>query len=269
MKKKDKESFFLSSAERIIEIMEYVLTKDNPEATIDEISQKFSISKASAYRMLNILFRRGYLDHGKGSHKYRVGFKAIEIGWDVLSKNPLAKTASPYLEKIVRQTGESAILGILSNYEVFYIEKLGGKGILRINVDVETRAPISCTSLGKALLAWSPDWELKEVLRNMHFKRYTNKTIVDRKTFLDELQKTRQRGYAITDEEYIIGTSSIAVPIRNKSGETIASLSLVIPKARFENSRVIFLAKNLDSVGKELEEKLSHFDKHYLKGGMV
>lgn len=257
------------SPERIIDIFEYVISKDIPETTINEISNKFAISKSSSYRMLNILFKKGYLDHKKGESKYVMGFKIIEIGWSAISKNPIAKIASPYLEKLVDLTGESTILGTLSKNEVFYIEKLGGRGILKVDVEVETRAPIHCTSLGKTLLAWLSEREIDEILRNNQLRKYTQRTIIDKKTFIEELRKTKEKGYAITDEEYILGTCSIAVPIKNNNGEVIASLSLVMPKTRFTDDRINSLVKTLGSVSRELETKLSHFSKKFIKGGVV
>jgi DNA-binding IclR family transcriptional regulator len=258
-----------NSAERIINIFEYIISKDKSEVTIEEIANAFNISKSCSYRMLNILFKKGYLDHGKGESKYYMGFKIIEIGWSAISKNPLAKIASPYLEKLVNLTGESTILGILHNNEVFYIEKLGGKGILKVDVEVETRAPINCTSLGKVLVAWLPDHEISNILKSAHFKQYTCSTLSDKKLFLDELKKTRKRGYAITDEEFILGTCSIAVPIRNKDNDVIASLSLVIPKPRFTDDRIDTLIKSLFSISRDLAGKLSHFSKNYINGGAV
>lgn len=269
MKVKKKGGGISNSAERIIDIYEYIISKEISEATIEEIANAFNISKSCSYRMLNILFKKGYLDHGKGESKYYMGFKIIEIGWSAISKNPLAKTASPYLEKLVNLTGESTILGILHNNEVFYIEKLGGRGILKVDVEVETRAPINCTSLGKVLVAWLPDFEIRNILKSAHFKQYTCSTISDKKIFLNELKKTRERGYAITDEEYILGTCSIAAPIRNKESEVIASLSLVIPKPRFTKERIDTLIKPLFSISRELEGKLSYFSKNYIKGGAV
>ena len=257
------------SAGRLLDIEEYIILKNVSEVTIDEIANKFNISKSSSYRMLNTLFRKGYLDHGKGERKYYLGFKIIEIGWAAISKNQLAKASSQYLEKLVNLTGESAILGILHGNEVFNIEKLGGRGILRIDVEVETRAPIHCTSLGKALLAWLPDYEIEEILKNMKFQKYTTITICNKNLFLEDLKKTKKRGYAITGEEYVLGTCSIAVPIRNDQHKVIAALSLVVPKARFTNERLDGFAKYLFSISKKIEATLSTIKENISDGGAV
>jgi DNA-binding IclR family transcriptional regulator len=258
-----------SSAWRLLDIEEYIILKDVPEVSIGEIAEKFDISKSSSYRMLNTLFRKGYLDHGKGETSYHPGFKIIEIGWAAISKNKLAKVSSQYLEKLVNLTGESAILGILHGNEVFNIEKLSGRGILRVDVEVETRAPIHCTSLGKALLAWLPEHEILQVVKNVEFRRYTPITISSKELFLEDLKITRERGYAITGEEYVSGTCSIAVPVRNGANRVIAALSLVVPKARFSDEKIKDFTKHLFLVAKQIESKLSMVNGEIGNGGAL
>lgn len=263
--KKNDEKDIVNSAERLIDIFEYIISNSTQEVTIDEISSIFKISKSCSYRMLNILFKKGYLDHKRGESKYLIGFKILEIAWIALSRNPLAKTAAPYIEKLVSLTGESATLGVLKNNQVIYIQKSVGSGILKIDIDTETRSPVPPTALGKVLLAWLPDNELKQILRSIEFKKYTPHTIVDKKQFLEELKKTREKGYAIANEEYYIGSCAIAVPLRNKENEVIASLAIVLPKARFKKDRIKSLISALFTVSVELEAKLSYLSKSYLK----
>jgi IclR family KDG regulon transcriptional repressor len=255
----------LNSGERLIEIFEYIIHNNSQEVTIDEIANVFNISKSSSYRMLNILFKKGYLDHKKGEGKYLIGFKILEIAWVALSRNPLAKTATPYIEKLVNLTGESATLAVLQNNQVFYVAKSAGSGVLKIDVDTETRSPVPPTALGKVLLAWFPNGQLKRILRNIKFEKYTPHTIVDKKLFLEELKKTREKGFAIANEEYYIGSCAIAVPLRNKKNEVIASLAIVLPKARFTRDRIKLLTSALFTVSAELETKLSYLSKSYLE----
>lgn len=252
-----------ASAARILDILEFIVSKDNIETNINEISSIFKLSKTTSYRMLKYLYERGYLDHNIKSSVYSLGFKLIEIGWMAITKQPLTKIASPYLEKLTQKTGESSILGILKDNEVFYLEKFGGKGLLKIDVEVETHAPIHCTAQGKILLAWLTKNQINNIISKLKFEKYTIKTITNKDLFIKELEKTKEKGYAISDEEYVLGTCAIAVPIINKQEKIIASLALVVPKARFDENKIYELRKSLFEAKNGIEKKLVNFINYF------
>ena len=261
--KKRFENDLRTSAERILDILEFIVSKDNSETNINEIANVFNLSRSSSYRMLKYLYQRSYLDHNNKSSVYSLGFKLIEIGWMAITKQPLTKIASPYVEKLTQITGESSILSILKDNEVFYLIKFGGKGILKIDVEVETHAPIHCTAQGKVLLAWLPKEEIFKIIDGLKFEKNTIKTITNKDSFITELEVTKKRGYAISEEEYVLGTCAIAVHIKNKKNEIIASLASVVPKARFTENRIIEIKNVLFMIKEEIENKLGNFINYY------
>jgi len=245
---------------RALDVLEYICFKNSSEITIDEVSKIFTVSKSTGYRILDALTKKGYLDHMKKGANYSLGFKFVELGWKAISKQSIIKISSPLIEKLVLTTGESSILGILKDHEVFYLQKIGGKGILRVDVEVETHAPLHCTSLGKVLLAWFPKDERNKIVDHIEFKKYTVNTITNPVDFKKILDITKKRGYATASEEYILGTCSLGYPIFNKHNEVVSAISLVVPSIRFTKENRKFFAKHISDTASKLARKFSYFE---------
>jgi IclR family transcriptional regulator, KDG regulon repressor len=246
----------MSSATRVLEVLEFICLRDTPEATIGEIAKHFGISAPTAFRTLDALHRFGYLDHRKGSSTYSLGYKLVELGWGAISKHEITSVSASVVQDLVTTTGESAILGVLSDNEVLYLNKQAGKGMRNVSVAVETRAPLHCTALGKILLAFSESSEAEEILNHIVLKRFTSRTVTDIRVLRAQLDQIRKTGIAEAFEEYIEGTCAIATPIRDGSNQVVAALSLVIPTIRCDSDQQKRFLNALMESGTELSRRL-------------
>ena len=108
-----------------------------------------------------------------------------------------------------------------------------GRRILSVALNVGTRLPAWCTSMGRVLLSDLPQDELKKFLAAATIERRTPKSIVSRRQLATEIGKAAERGFAIVDEELEIGLRSIAVPIRDHQGKIVAAINVSTQSARF------------------------------------
>jgi len=144
----------------------------------------------------------------------------------------LRKVASPYLEAASKEIGETVNLAILDGTEIVYVERIKTQQILNINLQVGSRLPAYCTSMGKAMLAFLPESRLKEILEKTDAVALTPYTITRKEDLKKELQKVKAQGFAMNNEELSIGLRSVAAPVRNAKGEVIAAVNIAVPSIR-------------------------------------
>lgn len=195
--------------------------------TASEIASSFDATSATLYPTLCTLVDHGYLS--RDDHKrYCLGLKVLERSGQVLAQLDVRRVARPYLRDLARRRQVTADLAILYGNEVLYLEREAGHPAAILSAVVGRRVPLHCTSLGKALLAFLPDTERDDLVHSLLLDPYTANTITDPGKLLEELETTRQRGYALDIEEFHFGTACVGAPIRRHGGDVVAAISLML-----------------------------------------
>lgn len=163
----------------------------------------------------------------------------------------------PFIEELVRETGETVHLGVFDGTHVVSIEKMDSPHGLASNITIGKGAPAYCTAVGKALLAFQPEPVLEHIFQQ-RLTRYTPRTISDPARLRKELEKIRTSGYAVDDEEHQPGVRCVAAPIRNYSGHVIASLSISGPATRIPKEAIPSLAQRVREVAGKLSVRLGY-----------
>src|SRR5262249_45275297 len=157
--------------------------------------------KSSASYILRVLERRGYLRRNGETNKYRLGLKVLSLGRGALNGLDIRELALTALQQLTERSQLTAHLAILEQGEAVYIAKVEAPGFVRMNTWIGRHMPIHCTSVGKALVAWRPEAEVKALLKERGMEKRTSKTIVVWAKYLQELAHVREQGYAVDDEE--------------------------------------------------------------------
>ena len=108
--------------------------------------------------------------------------------------------------------GKTVFFGVRADDEIVYICKYEPENPIITTATVGTKNPIYCTSLGKAILAYSEEEERLALTERIHFRAFTERTIRDKACFLDELEKVKEKGYALDARELEISVSSLYKP---------------------------------------------------------
>jgi DNA-binding IclR family transcriptional regulator len=135
------------------------------------------------------------------------------------------------------RTGETVQVGVLDGRQVVYVERLDSPNTLRFFTELGRRNDAHCTGSGKALLAFLAKPQLDKLLKGWDLPSKTEHTIISRRALVEELDRVRRGGFAVNNEESEIGAVSIAAPIRDDTGTTIASLSVAGPTDRMARER--------------------------------
>jgi DNA-binding IclR family transcriptional regulator len=215
----------------VLEILD-AFSVDTPELGVSELSRAIGLNKGTAHRLLSSLERHRLVEQDQVSGRYHLGLRLWELGNRAVARLELPGPAMPALHLLSADTGETAHLAVLDDGDVLYIAKVESKRPLRIPSQVGKRLPPHCTSIGKALLAWAADAELEQLIRVRGLPRFTPHTICDAGVLRSELALIRQRGYAFDREELEEGLRCVAAPVRDRSAQVVAAISVAGPSVR-------------------------------------
>lgn len=247
----------VKSVSRALDIITLVSMKKGGLG-VTEIAKQIDINKSSVYRILSTLVQYGYIEQDAETGKYKLGYKFLEVSSKLLESIDLRAEARPFLQELENETNEVIHLVVYDQGEVVYIEKLEGNETLRMHSKVGKRAPMHCTSVGKAILAHLPSSVVLDILERKGMPVHTDKTITDKEEFLKELSQVRQKGFALDLEENEYGITCIAVPIFDHLGKVIAAVSISGPTMRMTEDRMNTLKSVMVKTGKAISARLGH-----------
>jgi IclR family pca regulon transcriptional regulator len=219
-------SYGIQSVSRAFTILE-LFDERRPDLSTTEIAELTGLNRATAYRFCQTLLSLGYLEE-VAPRRFRPGLKAVSLARAALSSRELPDLAQPYLRELRDAAGETVNMALLDGADVVYVARLLSHHLLALRLFVGSRLPAYASSLGRAMLAFLPDDEVEAILEGVEFQTLTRHTIVDRGRLLAELHRVRSRGYAINDQELVLGIRGIAAPVFGVGGRPIAAINLSI-----------------------------------------
>ncbi|HTU02493.1 MAG TPA: IclR family transcriptional regulator [Candidatus Sulfotelmatobacter sp.] len=194
--------------------------------TNSEISRRLGMPKSSASYILRRLEQRGYLRRDAETGKYRPGLKILSLGREVLSGLDIRSAALPLLRQLVERTELTAHLAVLDHGEAVYVERVDAPGFIKMDTWVGRRMCVHSTGVGKALIATLSRSEIEALAHEHPLTRRTPNTITSLHRLLLELDRVRERGYAVDDEENNRGARCVAAPVSDGLGRVAAAVGL-------------------------------------------
>ena len=245
----------IQAIERAVAILN-VFTTDEPELGVTEIAERVGLHKSTVHRFMVNLDAAGLVERNPRSGRYRLGLHIFELGGLVMQRMNLWDEALPFLEGLVRDTGETGHLAVLEGGEAIYIERVEARRPLRVPSAIGRGYPAHATNLGKVLLADLPRERVAEIVATHGLASYTRNTITDLPALEAELERIRIQGYAIDDEEYDEGLRCIGAGVRDHSGRVVSALGIGGPVTRITPERVEELARLVMTAATGLSRRL-------------
>ncbi len=205
--------------------------------TLKEISEQSAINKSTALRILAHMETQGYVDrdaHGG----YRLTELLLKLGTRSSFEVNLRDAAGPPMREVWRLTQETVNLGILDGIEVVYLDSIESPQSFRLVASAGTRAMAYRTALGKAMMALLPAAQAEALINSFSYQSYTPKTVTSAEQLREELARVRREGYAIDDEESVVGVRCLAVAVLGDEQMPIAGISISGPISRMSNERL-------------------------------
>jgi len=222
--------------DRAVALLE-ILSLSPSEMSLGELTTAVGLHKSTVHRLLMVLEAHRLVEKSPINGHYRLGLKLFELGGASISRLNLGERIRPQLEWLTHQTGESVYLGLFDRGEVLcldFTEPPRAPSILR---PLGSRFSAHCTAAGKAVLSHFPDEVISRILRRHGMAPATPTSIRTEAEFLAEVALTRQRGYALSDEEFVEGLRSIALPFRLADANSPAAIAVVGPTSRFTDEK--------------------------------
>ncbi len=239
---------------KTIRLLEFV-TSLPKGMCLKDISEHTGLNKSTAYRLMAHLEHEGYLARD-GARNYVMGTKILELARRGNWVEGLRVLARPLLLDLGRETGETVNLAILDGDALRYLEVIESPHSFPQISRPGMHRPLYCTALGKAIVAFLPTDERERLLNGLKLTRHTSKTMTSLEAFRHELTKTRERGFALDDEETIKGARCIAAPVLDSQEYSIAAVSVAGPVSRITQSRIAALAQAVQATAALISGKL-------------
>ncbi len=222
---------FMTSLARGIAVIR-AFTQQRRHLTIAQLSQRTALPRAAVRRCLYTLAKLGYVssDDGRG---YSLRPKVLALGHAYLSSTPLATMAQPLLDTISDQLHESSSMAVLEGDEILYVARsTTTTRLMSIDLGLGSRLPAYCSSMGRVLLADLTASEIDAYLSRVNLVKLTHRTISTAGELRRVLATVVRQEYAIVDQELELGLRSIAVPVKDATGRSIAAINVGTQSAR-------------------------------------
>ena len=214
---------FVTSLARGLQVI-CAFDTDNPAMTLSDVAKRTGLTRAAARRFLHTLRELGYVS--SDGRDFRLTPRVLGLGYAYLSSMSIVELAQPFMENISKTVNESCSMSVLDDSEVVYIARVPTKRIMSVALSIGTRLPAYNTSMGRVLLAELNGEQLDSYFVRNERTQYTPQTVTDEHALRDILEQTRRAGFAAVDQELELGLRSIAVPVRARSGNTLAALNV-------------------------------------------
>jgi IclR family transcriptional regulator, pca regulon regulatory protein len=230
-----RETQSVQSLERGLAVLQ-VFSRDNPAPTLSEVARLAGTTRATARRILLTLERLGHVR--SDGRRFSLTPRVLALGWAYLSSLNLWEIAQALMEDLAQETGESCSAATLDLPDVVYVARVPTRRIMSITLGVGTRLPAHATSMGRVLLAELPEADLDAFLATSSLERLTDFTVVHPASLRAIVAGVRADGYAMVDQELELGLRSVAAPIRDAEGRTVAAMNVSAAVSRVPLERL-------------------------------
>ena len=214
------------------------LAESDDGMTLTEIAQQVNLPPSTAHRLLTTMQHERFVSFDSERTLWFVGVQAFSVGNAFTKNRNLSQIARPYMRALMEDSGETVNLAVPDSGEVIFLSQVECRKMMRALVTPGRRALMHCSGVGKALLAFLPDEELRAVVLQHGLPKITERTLITQAALEQDLERIRQRGYALDDEEHAVGLRCVAGIVRDETGQPIAALSLSGPVARIPNDHI-------------------------------
>lgn len=212
------------SVERALSLLSY-FTDEQPERRIAELVELTGLGQSTVSRLVAALESLGYLVRDERSGLHCIGPKVVALAGVALNQSPVHRAARQVAQNLAHDLGLGANVAERHGNQMFYLCHFEGPLAPRSFTLTGRSAPLHSTAMGKALLSGLTDRQVREVMGTA-YPAYTPRTITTLEQLQHSLEEVRKRGYATEIEELAFGRACLAAPVRGRSGEVVASLSV-------------------------------------------
>jgi IclR family transcriptional regulator, KDG regulon repressor len=225
-----------------------------------ELSKLVGLHNSTTFHLAKTMVSLGYMRQERDSKRYRVGRPLFALAASALDEIEMVNLATPVLEDLSRESGESGHFAVRMGDSVVVIARTSGAGAFQLTDRVGVVRPAHCTALGKIILASLRPDQLKRFLERVELKPSTKKSITESSVLLREITEIRRDAIAFDDGEFNAEVRCVAVPVYNFTGEVIGALGISGPIWRMTDQVLQSRAKLVQTAAKRLSAEFGARD---------
>ncbi|HUI98217.1 MAG TPA: IclR family transcriptional regulator [Xanthobacteraceae bacterium] len=247
----DRQRVGVQSLGRAFAILEAV-ARHRDGIGLADLTRIVGLHNSTTFHLAKTLVSLGYLRQEKESKRYRVGRPLFALAASALDEIEMVNLATPVLEELSRETGESSHFAVRMGDAVVVIARTGGPGAFQLADRVGVVRPAHCTALGKVILAALSDDQLRRFLDRAELTPSTDKSITDPRALMREVAEVRRAGIAYDEGEFNLEVRCVAVPVRDFTGQIAGALGTSGPIWRQAGRAQSVKAKALQAAASRL-----------------
>ena len=241
----------VQSVDRALALVD-VLARSAGSLQLTELAQQTQLNVSTGHHLLATLVKWGYVARTAG-RRYALGARGLHLAQAFLKQVDLPRRALPHLDRISEATGETVHLAVLQGEAVGTLLKREGRHAVRVDTGaVGSADAVHATALGKAMLAWLPEHEIRRILATTGMAAFTPNTFTSVDIFLEELRLVRRHGHSVDREEYQPGVTCVGAAIRNHLGAVVGAISASAPTSRASDSHLAQMRESVMGAARAL-----------------
>lgn len=230
------DSEYLSTLQRGLSVLR-AFGREHPQMTLSEVAEATSLSPAAARRCLNTLVKLGYV--AKHQRQFLLRPEVMSFASAYLDSMSLGELVRPHLQAVRDETGDSSSLAVLSGYDILYLVHVSTNRMVRLAAGVGTRYPAYATSMGRAILAFETEDVKAHYLNTCNFVGFTEHTVTNKTELKRVLEEARKNSCATIQDELDYGLISVAVPILDEGGRSMAAINCSTSTSRVSRDELV------------------------------
>lgn len=230
------DKLFVNSVEKAFRVLE-CFESSHRRVTLTQLSALCGLDNSSLQRVLHTLLKLGYLRKDVNK-QYSLTPRLLNLGTNYLRTNDLVERATPCLQAAHASSGETINLIELDDTDTVFVIRFLASHPTGLSILLGSRTPVFCSAAGRAMLAHLPEAQALEILNRCDKKKFTKRTLTTTAKIMDEVRKVRDLGYAVSNEEFMVGDVSVGAPVFDHTGAITAAVSVPVSSQRWQSQDV-------------------------------
>ncbi|MGD8302761.1 MAG: IclR family transcriptional regulator [Desulfobacterales bacterium] len=222
---------------------------------VSELANNLKMAKSTVHGMTSALEELGAVMRDPSTKKYKLGFTLLEIGRSAYTQIDLQTSARPVMENLMEKTQTSVFLGILNWDHVTILDIVESSQDLKITAPIGTTIPMLAGAVGKVFLASMDREQARKIVESKGLPRFTDNSILDTASYFRELNQVSEQGFAVDDEEYILGVRAVAAPLMGL-GQLRSAIWIVGFKASLDENKMQTLTGETHQAAVEISRRI-------------
>ncbi len=257
MQEDEQEKYTVPGLERGLRLLSEFSRREQT-LSAPELAKRLGVPRSTVFRLLVTLERMGFIERAEGGREYRLGMAVLRLGFEYLASLELTEIGRPLLERLREQVGYSCNLVVRDGSSIVYIAKSFNPSPFVSSVNVGTRFPAHATVLGCVLLQDLDLQALHDLYPGDSLEVFSDRTPRNVAELYQLVQEDRARGYVVQEGFFERGISTVAAPVRDRSGKVVAALGATIPSPPPDAARLATIVEHVRETARDLSQLLDH-----------